>query len=138
MSDKVFFDTNILVYSFGSRESKGRDERRDAAQELLIAGGRVSVQVLNEFVQVCRNKISWDWPRILESLHVVQELCGRALPMTFETHESALGLCRRYGFHIYDSLILATAIESRCSMVYSEDLQHGQTVEGVRIANPFL
>jgi len=49
-----------------------------------------------------------------------------------------LGLSKRYGFSIWDGLIVAAAIEAKCSALLTEDLQHGQVVEGVRIENPFL
>jgi len=48
-----------------------------------------------------------------------------------------LRICERYGFSMYDGLILAAAVEGRCTKFYSEDMQHGQVVEGLRIENPF-
>jgi predicted nucleic acid-binding protein len=97
----------------------------------------VSVQVLNEFVQVCRRKADLSWDEILRSLQTIKDLCGRAVPITMETHELAVDISRRYRFHIYDSLIVAAAIEARCARLLTEDLQHGQVVEGLRIENPF-
>jgi predicted nucleic acid-binding protein len=55
-----------------------------------------------------------------------------------ETHEAAVEISRHHGYHIYDSLILAAASQAGCTTVYTEDMQHGQVVEGVRIENPFL
>jgi len=60
------------------------------------------------------------------------------LPLTLATHERALDVAGRYGFSIYDALILAAAGEAECDALYSEDLQHGQVVDGVRVINPFL
>jgi predicted nucleic acid-binding protein len=64
--------------------------------------------------------------------------CPDPLPLTLETHRAALRICERYGFSMYDGLILAAAVEGRCTKFYSEDMQHGQVVEGLRIENPFL
>jgi predicted nucleic acid-binding protein len=138
MSDKVLFDTNVLVYALGGRKQSTTDARIDLAREIVILGGVVSVQVLNEFVQVCRRKAGLGWDQILGSLQTIKELCGRAIPITIETHETAINISQRYGFHIYDSLIIAAAMEAGCATLYTEDLQHGQIVEGVRIENPFL
>ncbi|HKH35057.1 MAG TPA: hypothetical protein VKA80_13010 [Beijerinckiaceae bacterium] len=59
------------------------------------------------------------------------------MPLTFDLHRSALDISRRYGFTIYDSLILSAAKEARCRVLYTEDLQDGQTIEGVLVRNPF-
>lgn len=138
MNDKIFFDTNILVYALGGKTGSTPDSRIEVARQLVISGGVTSVQVLNEFVQVCRRKAKLSWDRIVESLEVIKVLSGRAIPITMETHESAVDISRRYGFNIYDSLILAAAAEAGCTTLYTEDLQHGQVVEGVRVENPFL
>jgi predicted nucleic acid-binding protein len=138
MNDKVFFDTNILVYAFGVRRASLPDARTEIAEQLLALGGVLSVQVLNEFVQVCRRKADLSWEQITGALEVVKELCGRVLPMTLDTHEAALDLSQRYGYSIYDSLILAAAMEAGCSIVYSEDMQSGQTLGNLTVINPFL
>jgi predicted nucleic acid-binding protein len=138
MNAKIFLDTNVLVYAFGTKKATVPDPRIEVAEQIVMVGGAISVQVLNEFVQVCSRKANLGWDRIIGLLQVVKELCGPAVPITVETHETAVNLSRRYGFGIYDSLILAAAKRAGCTIVYSEDMQHGQVVEGVRIENPFL
>src|SRR5207244_6249806 len=98
--------------------------RTEVAHEIIAQGGVISVQVLNEFVQVCRQKAHLDWDRVIKALQIIKELCGPAVPITIETHEAAVAISRRYGFRIYDSLILAEAGQAGCEVVYSEDLQH--------------
>jgi predicted nucleic acid-binding protein len=98
----------------------------------------VSVQVLNEFADVAFWKLKMDWDAIAGCLGMIEALCGRAIPLTAETNRAAVDLSKRHGFRIYDSLILAAAIESGCITLFTEDMQHGQVVEGVRIENPFL
>jgi predicted nucleic acid-binding protein len=138
MNDRVFFDTNILVYALGGRKQSTPEARIAVAHQIVIRGGIVSVQVLNEFVQVCRRKAALSWDQILGSLEVVKQLCGLAIPITMETHNAAIDICRRYGYHIYDSLILAAAEQAGCTTVYTEDMQHGQTIGKLTIVNPFL
>jgi len=47
-------------------------------------------------------------------------------------------LCQRYGFSIYDGTVVASALETGCRVLYTEDLQHGQVIDGLRIENPFV
>ncbi len=137
MTSSIFFDTNVLVYALGDPRVDLADPRPDRAEELLERGGVVSVQVLNEYADAASRKLKLSWPKIAESLRLVEMLCGRARDLTVETQETALALSQRYGFRIYDSMILASALEAGCTAVYSEDLQHCQIIEGLRIENPF-
>jgi predicted nucleic acid-binding protein len=137
MSAKVFLDTNVLVYAFGGRSSSTSTEHIEIAQQTVIAGGVISVQVLNEFVHVCRRKAGLPWPQIADSLSAIKELCGPALPITFETHELAVDLAMRSGYSIYDALILAAAIRAGCTTVNSEDMHHQHQIDGLTIVNPF-
>ena len=98
----------------------------------------MSVQVLSEFCDVLSRKLGLSWKAIDERLEVIATFFGPAIPLTAETHKSAVGISLRHKFRIYDSLILAAAAEGRCASVYTEDMQHGQVIEGIRIENPFL
>lgn len=133
MSGKVFFDTTILVYAV----SEG-DPRAVIAEGLLSVGGYVSVQVLNEFVPVARRKLNMSWREIGETLDSVRVLCEQPIPLTVEIHDSALQIAERYGYNIYDSLILAAAIDAGCELLYSEDMQDGQKIQSLVIQNPFV
>jgi predicted nucleic acid-binding protein len=133
MSGKVFFDTTILIYAL----SEG-DSRTTSAEELLDSGGVVSVQVLNEFTAVARRKLGMSWDEVGESLSAIRALCEPPVPVTVEVHESALHIARRYGFHIYDALILAAALDRGCTILYSEDMQDGQRVDSLTVRDPFL
>lgn len=133
MSGATFLDTNILVYAY--TES---DPRTDTARKLLLDGGVVGIQVLNEFVSVARAKLSMRWAEVQEAVGNILVLCPNPRSLNIETHIRALELCGKYRLSIWDGLIVATAIEARCSTLYSEDLQHGQLIDGLRIENPFL
>jgi predicted nucleic acid-binding protein len=79
------------------------------------------------------------WPEIADALTAIRTLCPKPAALTLETHEQALGLTSRYGFHIYDALIVAAALQADCRELYTEDLQDGQVIDGrLTIRNPFL
>ena len=126
-----FFDTNVLLYAV-----RPEDPRAERARLLLADGGLISVQALNEFTNVARRKLGQPWAEINEKLGAVRALC-EVKPLTVATHERALALAERYGYQIYDALQLASALENGCSILYTEDLQHGQQIEGLTICNPF-
>ena len=132
MSDRSFFDTTILVYAV----SEG-DPRAAVAENLLAAGGYISVQVLNEFAAVARRKLKMSWEEIGEALAAVRTLCEPPSPLTVEIHDAGLAIAAQYGYHIYDSLILAAALDGECDTVYSEDMQDGQKIGELTIRNPF-
>ncbi len=133
MSDKVFLDTNILLYTIGHD-----DLRTPVAEALVRQGGIVSVQVLNELAAVAHRKLEMSWQDVTSALGALRILCPSVVPVTVETHDAALRLARRHGFHIYDALIVAAALEADCRILYSEDMQSGQVIGGrLAIRNPF-
>lgn len=129
---KAFFDSNILVYTATS------DPRQQQAAACLSRGGYASVQVLNEFVHVARQKLRHDWPLIEFALQQFRVSLDDIVPITLNTHTSALALARSDGFAFYDALIIAAAIEAGCDVLYTEDMQHGRSIGGLSIVNPFL
>ena len=133
MKAKVFFDTTILVYMV----SEG-DRRADISERLLASGGKLSVQVMNEFAAVARRKLNMSWPEVSEALDAVRALCETAAPLTVEIHDRALDIAERYGYHIYDALILAAALDAGCDVLYTEDMHDGQKVGALTIRNPFV
>lgn len=127
----VAFDSNVLLYLTSAHPTKNR-----IAEDLLRAGGVVSVQVLNEVVAVARRKFRMDWSEVGELLSPIYSAC-RIVPVGFETHEGGMLIAERFGFRIYDSVILAAAIEAGCTTLLSEDMHDGQTIAGLTIRNPF-
>jgi predicted nucleic acid-binding protein len=103
-----------------------------------VEGGVVSVQVLNELVSVARGKLGMSWNEVRAARDKILVFCPSPVSLTEELHRSAVELSARYGYRIYDSLVLTAAMQAGCTTVYSEDMQHGQVVDGVRIVNPFL
>lgn len=133
MSANAFFDTNVFVYAVVQD-----DPRSQQAEDLIAEGGTVSVQVLYEFAAVVRRKAKMPWDEIRFAIENIKALCPDPLPITLDTHEEALAIAEKYGYRIYDALIVASALKARCTILYSEDLQDGQVIEGkLTIRNPF-
>jgi predicted nucleic acid-binding protein len=128
----AFFDTNVLLYLLSEDAAKA-----DRAEGLLADGGVISVQVLNEFAAVASRKLGLSWPEIRELLETAQSLC-RVEPLTIATHERGLTIAERYGFSVYDSLIVSSALLAGCSVLWTEDLQDGQRIEDqLTVKSPF-
>jgi predicted nucleic acid-binding protein len=130
---KAFFDTNVLIYAVALD-----DPRNARAEELLASGGTISVQILNEFVSVARRKLLMPWRDLREALDAFRRLCPSPLPIAIKMHEAALKIAEHHRFGIYDALVVAAALQAGCAVLYSEDFQDGQTIDGqLTIRNPF-
>ena len=139
-AQRVFFDTNIVVYCFDTLEPRKQTRAKDLlAHALNSQTGVVSYQVIQEFCNVATKARRLQLPqeRIQAYINLVlqpmnQVACRPALI------EAALTLRAEHGFSFYDSLIIASATQAKCQMLYSEDLQHLQRVGSLQIVNPFL
>lgn len=133
----VFLDTNVLLYSIsGAPDEQAKSDR---AQGLLTRTDIVlSVQVLQEFYVQATRASRADRVSREEALAMVESwLRFRIQDNTVEVLKLALDIQGRYGFSYWDSAVVATARAAGCSELYTEDLSHGQVVDGVRIINPF-
>jgi predicted nucleic acid-binding protein len=126
-----FLDTNILVYA------QTEDRRGEKARELLIEGGVISVQVLNEFVNVLRKKLNLSWQDISSAVNDVEAALGPARPLTISLHHAALDIAGRHSLSFFDALIIASAAEAGCDVLLTEDMQSGAEIAGVQLVNPF-
>jgi predicted nucleic acid-binding protein len=127
-----FFDSNVLVYL-----ASGDAAKADRAEALIIAGGAVSVQVLNEVANVARRKMRLTWSEAHALLTPLRELLT-VHPLTVEIHATGLALAERYGLSIWDAMIAASALHAGCDTLWSEDLQDGLAIQGgLRVVNPF-
>jgi predicted nucleic acid-binding protein len=132
MPAKAFFDSSVLIYTLSRT-----DPRSLVTFELLDRGGIISVQVLNEFANVASKKLRLEWQRIEEILDEIREYLEPPVALTLSIHELALAIARRYKYTIYDSLLIAAALEAGCKTLYSEDMQDGQIIGSLTIRNPF-
>lgn len=138
MRDRVFVDTNVLVYLFDTDAPEKQAESRSLLERLgKQAGVVLSTQVLQEFYVSVTRKLARPLPpadalkaaRDLSAFHVVQV----DPPMIFR----AIGLSQQEQTSFWDALIIRAALESDCAKLMSEDLQHGRQFENLVIHNPF-
>lgn len=99
MSDE-FFDTNIILYLLDN------SEKTIIAEKLLAKGGKISVQVMNEVLVNCRRKANMNWQESGQFLSGIRKLC-KVAPLTIRTHEIGAALGERYGFSVYDAMIVS-------------------------------
>ncbi len=134
MSGSVFLDSNVAIYAHTNL-----DLAKQAVAQGLInrPDSLISTQVCSEFTNALRKKFKLDWPVIqllLDNL-LMNNLVHLNTPQTVR---QATGIAHRYGFSFYDSLIIAAALETGCTTLYSEDMQDGQVIDGkLEIKNPF-
>ncbi len=133
MNAKPFLDTNILIYAVAPG-----DYRSAAARDVIANGGVVSVQVLNEFVNVARRKLHRDWTEIEGALDLLRRLLDPPIPITVDLHESAITLAREHLLSFYDALIVAAASRANCAILLTEDMQQGKRMGAITIRNPSL
>ena len=129
----AFLDTNILIYA------QGGGRKSEVARQAILAGGVISVQVLNEFAAVLRRKFRFEWGVIAEAIADARIALDpvRPIDVAIHTEALALALARSHGFSFYDSLIVASALEAGCDTLLTEDLQTGRRIAGLTIVDPF-
>jgi len=135
MRDKAFLDTNIIIYLY----SEDDESKRNAACNVLDNHDCVtSIQVMNEASNVWVGKYKWSEDKIKEHLDNIEAVCEDVLPVRRETIDSAIRLKCRYNYSYFDSLMLASAIEGGCKIIFTEDMSDGQAINGtLKIVNPF-
>ena len=132
-TNNIFLDTNIVLYALDADKTK-----RLVAWTLLFAKPVISLQVLNECSNVLIRKRQQSAKETAITLEYLLAFI-RLEPSDVATVRAAWRLQARYQFSYYDSLILAAALAAGCATLYSEDMQHGQIIEGrLTITNPFL
>lgn len=134
----VFLDTNVLVYLFDADAPEKRALARAIFERLVLEGQvLLSTQVLQELYVTVTRKLAVPLG-LDEALEVVRELAQLPMvqvdgPMVLE----AIQLSQRYGFSLWDALIVQAALAGGAELLLTEDLQHGQLIAGLRIENPF-
>lgn len=139
MSDKFFLDTNIFVYSFESPEQEKRIISEKLIKKAIGGDGCISFQVIQEFLNVATRKFAIPLKPEDSKLYIQKVLYPiiEVFPSK-ELYFSGLEIQQRWKYSFYDSLILAAALEAKCTILYSEDLQHNQKIEGLTIINPYI
>jgi len=134
-----FLDSNVLLYLFDpTAVAKRRIAERLVGESLRDATGVISFQVVQEvlhsFTRIFTQPGSTDEARLFLTSTLIP--LWSVMPSA-RLYQSCLRLQQRYRYSFYDSLIIAGALSSGCDRLYSEDLQDGQRIEGLRIINPF-
>ena len=134
-ADRGFIDTNIFVYIYSDSEK----DKGVLCERFINGYDRfVSTQVLNEFCSVAIKKLAMPVSDVQYAVSEICEGCNLVL-VDDDTVQKALDVCEKYKYSYYDSLIIASALESDCKYIISEDLHDRQIVEGkLTIVNPFV
>jgi predicted nucleic acid-binding protein len=130
---RAFIDSNILLYSILEDDRRKMLIARQLLGDVLTV---VSPQILLETTNVLIRRTAigpLDAARLLRPF-----IDGELAPTTDHTVRESWRIADRYGFQIYDATVVASAIGARCPTLYTEDLQHDQRIESVRVVNPFL
>jgi predicted nucleic acid-binding protein len=132
MNDKIFIDSNILLYAY----SKSEPLKRHACTEALVNEYCcTSTQAINEFCNVCIKKWYLTATETACAVNEISLFC-KVYWVYNSTIKKALQLNEKYRYSYYDCLMLASAIENGCDKVFSEDMQDGQIIEDrLRIIN---
>ena len=136
--DKAFIDTNIIIYAYDLTAGKKHETARVIITDLWDSGlGVISTQVLQEFFVNAVQKI----PKPLDkqqAKEIVRDfLKWHVVVNTGDSIIDAIGICLRFGYSFWDSMIIEAAIKGGATVLISEDLQDGQVFSGVTIKNPF-
>ncbi|MBI3694716.1 MAG: PIN domain-containing protein [Acidobacteria bacterium] len=137
MTETAFFDTNVLVYLFDTREAGKRETARKPVDSYFRERrGIVSTQVLQEFFVTVTGK-AIQLP-VLTAARVVADYATLNV-VIIEPHHilDAIDIHTRFQLSFWDGLILAAAKSAGAAVLYSEDFSHGQSYDGVEVRNPF-
>lgn len=134
MPDKIFVDSNIIIYAYSVDEPK----KMTIARNILLSDETIlSTQTINEFINVTTRKKMLNNVEILE---VVDDLFRLFTIETIDQQviQKALSIADKYHYSYFDSLMLASALQAECLILYSEDMQHNHVLEKkLKIINPF-
>lgn len=134
MIDNIFIDTNVLVYTYSVSELSKQTIARKLIEQNI---SNISTQVLQELVNTITRKFKYSY---IDAVLAVKECKtnNRVHTNTVTTIMSACEIAKEYKFSFYDSLIIAAAVESGCTKLYSEDMHNGLIIKDtLTIINPF-
>jgi len=137
MSDAVFVDSNILIYAHDADAGPKRDRAVERLRQLWESGtGRLSVQVLQEFYVNVTRKLITPVSRSTAREVVSSYAAWVKEPTTPDTVIRAIDIAEMAQIMFWDALIVASAEEAQATQIYSEDLNAGQTIAGIKIVTP--
>jgi predicted nucleic acid-binding protein len=130
---KFALDTNILVYNHDENNA----HKRFVSENLLRANPVISSQVVSEYLNYMRKEYKIEKNKLIRACALWLKKCT-VQPVGCSTIELASRLIDKYDFQLFDGIIVASALEANCGILYSEDMQHGQVIEtSLKIINPY-
>ncbi|NOX15229.1 MAG: PIN domain-containing protein [Epsilonproteobacteria bacterium] len=132
MKDKIFIDSNIFLYAFSDKDIS----KQSISAKIVEQSHTISTQVLNEVSNNMIKKLDFsneEIKKFILSCYVQYNI----IDFSKEIFVKASIIRDRYNISYYDSLIISSAIDSKCDIIYSEDMQHNQKIENLTITNPF-
>ena len=133
MNARVFFDSNVLIYAYSTDDSSKQNHIQTIAETHYTV---ISTQTINEFINVMKKKKGLSYAQIMGALtQIYQNFAVEVVNQT--TIEKAVAIAMRYSYSYFDSLMIAAALMSSCSVLYSEDMHHQHVIENMTIINPF-
>jgi len=137
MIEKVFIDSNIFIYAYTGDDEQKHSVARNVLRNNVLSNEIVlSVQILNEFYSVMA-RYKYPHNEIKSCLNEIVEQV-KVMPLELETIKRCIFIKEKYSYSWWDSLVLASALENDCTVLYSEDLQCNQIIENqLKIVNPF-
>ena len=140
MNGKYFIDTNIFIYNFDQSNPEKKETASNLIKNALLnRNGCISYQVIQEFINVSTRKFEVplsikDCKKYMDS--VLFPLCE--IFVNVDIYHRSLEIMERWQYSFYDSLIITSAIQADCNILYSEDFQHNQKLQSLTIINPFI
>ncbi len=136
----AFLDTNIFAYTFDVRAAPKRERARE-----LVGRARddrsaiISYQVVQECLHFLTRKLATPMTQVEAHEFLTRTLMPICKVFPDEAlYAGALSIASETGWSFYDSLIVSAAVAGDCAVLYTEDLQHGRTIRGMKIQNPFV
>jgi predicted nucleic acid-binding protein len=132
--NEIALDTNVLIYSHDSSDLR----KQAIARTLIDLTPSISTQVISEYINVLRRKMAIPKDELLELCIINFEDC-KIHQVEISTLKIAKRLIQQHNFQVFDSIIVASAVEAKCEILYTEDMRHGLLIDGfMKILNPFL
>jgi len=133
MKDKFFCDSNILIYAFSRQDVK---KRKIASKILLDEKCILSVQVINEVSNIMMKKLKFSNSQIEQFIHSCYKRY-QIVALDETVFTKACNIRENHNISYYDSLIVSSAVNCSCSILYSEDMHHYQKIDMLTIIDPF-
>ena len=136
MAERVFVDSNLWLYA--AMEEEDGDEKCAIAKQIIEQNDVIiSIQVINEVSFNLLRKYDYTEQEVVAFIHQMTASCPLSR-LDIQTCLDASSLRQGYRLSFWDSLIVSSALEAGCAMLYSEDMQHGLRIRDMQIINPFL